>query len=98
MATLHDIQSRLDTDLPKLKDRNYVEATLWPDIELMLTQVTDFDGVYPGDMGKLIYLWLKDHTLHGAPAAINLNRLKEALKTGTVKVSEPDQVRKWIYW
>lgn len=98
MATLRDVQDVLDKALPKITDDDYVEIVLWPKIEKLLPQCTDFEGVYPGDMGSLIYQWLKGHSLHGVPAAINLNRLKEALKTGRVNVSEPDEVFKWLSW
>jgi hypothetical protein len=100
MATLHDIQVRLDTDLSKLKDQEYVKKTLWSDIKDMLTQVTDFDEVYPGDMRKLIYQWLNEQGLQGTPTEkINLNRLKGALQTGTVQVPQPEEVpNTWLPW
>lgn len=101
MATLNDIQFILNRDMPRLKDQRYVMTMLWPQIKQMLTQVTDFNGAYPGDMRKLIYKWLNEQGLQGTPPApINLYYLKGALTAvpRQVYVPEPGQVYKWLPW
>jgi hypothetical protein len=100
MPTLQDVQARVNEAQAKIKegDSNRVQTVIWPAIKIALSQTTDLEWKYRGDMAKLIYKRLNDQTLHAMPTSINVERLKADLEAERVPVPEPTQVYKWLPW